>query len=314
MTKNIQSIVNYCILNSCTSMGGARSDVALALLFLCSRNSKFWKKAQRMFKQEQLKALKSGNWNDKLKMLLHTGMLVHAGVLDMNIVANLSSHIREVHNIIRYSTIQKETKEQYLTYLLFHFIVFPLYGICLNSEEEEVLLHIGAHIHHEVIEREQFFTNSQTLLFQLYLIVAILNRCDKVRASIVQDMLSLNSLCRWNMSPTQSALIKFYQHSEDMTIAYTGKMSLYQFKNIMMTREMTDYVLGELLCNERRVTDVFVSDDFLTESYLASMLPKNNGHFSLSTGLSRILLTYALALRKENDSNNKKTAMILLTL
>ena len=314
MTKYIQSIIDNCLLNTCTDMGNARSDMALALLLLSSQSPKLVKKARRIFRQEQKKLSSSSNWDDKLKILFHIGFLKNEGIQTKDIAENVSSYMQNVHYTIKYSLIQDDTKSPYLAHLLFHFIIPPLYGIRIDNEEETVLLRIGKHLHQKVTENDTFITIPFTNLYQLYLTAAILNNCTEAINAAIQDVISLYKSCKLQMSYPMSALISYNLKTKGKSFVQDRSMSFFKFYNILGIRDMTNYILGELICNDINLTRKFMSDEFLTEEHLTNLISNDKNRFSLHTGLARILLTYILASHTIDKKNTKNLAMILMVL
>ena len=302
LTKDILSIIDYCLLNSCTDMGNARSDIALALLFIGKDHPKIKEKAIRIWEQEQNKVFDSDKWHKKLKMLIF-GFLANEGLLRKD-YDRINPYVDNIHEIIKCVSIQRDIKKTFLAEILFHFMILPLYGMQIDDDEVHKLLCIGDFLHNKIKEKEIFVSESGTKLIQLYLIVTILNECNEAKCRIVEDIVSLYNLCKLRLNYSMSVLLG---------INYSF-MSYFAFSNIITIREMTDYVLGELLCNKMQFTSYFLSDGFLSEEFLSNVIPMDNRRFSISDGLARILLTYALAVKENKHEAIRKMAIVLLTL
>ena len=291
-------------------MHGSRCETALALLFAGQGNPRIEKKAKRIFEQELSKAL----GDDRLTALLHTGLLINGGILEHSYIGVMSKYVMEVHNMLRNAAIHKGIENRQLCHLLFSFLVLSLYKSEIDKKEYRLLDRIGQILREKLFSSGDFVTTPITRLCNLYMVTSRLNFCTQCCEGMAQDVLSLHRSCKMMMDASMSTVVKDCLG----TGGTSNEMNVcdYQFKHIMTVREMTDCVLCGLVDRRMALVEKFLSKDFLTENYLSAILPRNELRFSLSHGISRILMTYALASEAILDRRNSsdKTAMYLLAI
>lgn len=295
-------------------MGNAKSDVALALLLLSHNQKSLKMKAMRIFENECKREFSENNWSECLKLILIGGMLRICGYLKDDGCINLYKQNTRVHKIITSYCIDNHIQHKDIINLLFHFLTYPLYQISLNLYEKQKLYDLCNIISKRIMEGCTFVTESKAELCQLYIIVALLNKCYDTALVISKDLIAKYIAGQIIINYPLSILINKCIQNQNIELLNIPHISVFVLNNIMGIREMTNCVLAEKLCDKKFYTERFLYDTFISREYLLNRIANDNRRFSLDSGISRILLTYSLSTQEVDPDVLKLMAMVLMAL